>query len=119
MVLLLFGWAVGMGGQSLIVGIPSTNVAPKREFALAHESQGNVFESGGYWNSFTFATYCLGDGGGVGVAGGDGAPRVLLVHEALQPCELVLEAGRLTGRFGCGAVYGDGEVQIGGSAPGG
>ncbi|MCX6605551.1 MAG: hypothetical protein NTV52_18415 [Acidobacteria bacterium] len=44
------------------MGIPSSDVAPKGEFALAHESQGNVFESGGYWNSFTFATYGLGKG---------------------------------------------------------
>ncbi len=48
--------------QTLIVGIPSTDVAPKREFALAHETQANRFQSGGYWNSFTFATYGLGNG---------------------------------------------------------
>lgn len=54
--------ALPAASQSLIVGIPSTDVAPKREFALAHESQANSFESGGYWNSFTFATYGLGNG---------------------------------------------------------
>lgn len=48
--------------QTLIVGIPSTDVAPKREFAIAHETQANRFQSGGYWNSFTFATYGLGNG---------------------------------------------------------
>lgn len=46
----------------MIVGIPSVDVAPKGEFALAHESQLNRFQSGGYWNSFTFATYGLGNG---------------------------------------------------------
>jgi hypothetical protein len=47
-------------GQSLIVGIPSADVAAKGEFALAHESQFNRFDSGPYWNSFTFATYGIG-----------------------------------------------------------
>lgn len=59
------GWLwLGLGGilsgQSLIVGIPSADVTPKGEFALAHESQINRFQSGGYWNSFTFATYGVG-----------------------------------------------------------
>lgn len=34
--------------QSLIVGIPSADVAHKGEFALAHETQLNRFQSGGY-----------------------------------------------------------------------
>ncbi len=42
--------------QSLIVGIPNTETTPKGEFILAHETQLNRFQSGGYWNSFTFAT---------------------------------------------------------------
>lgn len=46
--------------QSLIVGIPSADITPKGELALAHETQLNRFESGGYWNSFTFATYGIG-----------------------------------------------------------
>jgi len=46
--------------QSLIVGIPNADVAPKGEFALAHESQFNRFQNGNYWNSFTFATYGIG-----------------------------------------------------------
>lgn len=46
--------------QSLIVGIPSADVTPKGEFALAHETQLNRFQSGNYWNSFTFATYGIG-----------------------------------------------------------
>lgn len=46
--------------QSLIVGIPSTDVAKKKEFVLAHESQYNRLTSGNYWNSFTFATYGIG-----------------------------------------------------------
>jgi hypothetical protein len=48
-------------GQSLIVGIPNADVAPKGEFALAHESQFNRFQAGNYWNSFTFATYGIGN----------------------------------------------------------
>jgi hypothetical protein len=47
-------------GQSLIVGIPSADITPKGEFALAHESQLNRFQVGTYWNSFTFATYGIG-----------------------------------------------------------
>lgn len=54
--------ALAMPAQTLIVGIPSSDVAPRREFALAHETQLNRFQSGGYWNSFTFATYGLGNG---------------------------------------------------------
>jgi hypothetical protein len=58
MKLLLLGFIPStLFAQTLIVGIPSTDVAPKREFAIAHETQANRFQSGGYWNSFTFATY--------------------------------------------------------------
>jgi len=46
--------------QSLIVGIPSADITSKGEFALAHETQLNRFQSGNYWNSFTFATYGIG-----------------------------------------------------------
>ena len=46
--------------QSLIVGIPSTEITKKKEFVLAHESQYNYLQSGNYWNSFTFATYGIG-----------------------------------------------------------
>lgn len=49
--------------QSLIVGIPSTDVSPKGELSIAHESQGNVFKNRTpYWNSFTFGTYGIGNG---------------------------------------------------------
>jgi hypothetical protein len=46
--------------QSLIVGIPNAEVTPNGEFILAHETQLNRFQSGSYWNSFTFATYGVG-----------------------------------------------------------
>jgi hypothetical protein len=60
---LLLGWlSLGLYGQSLIVGIPSTDVAAKGEFAIAHETQVNRFATGGYWNSFSFATYGIGNG---------------------------------------------------------
>ena len=49
-----------LSAQSLIVGIPSADVAHKGEFALAHETQLNRFQSGGYWNTFSFATYGVG-----------------------------------------------------------
>lgn len=60
--LLLRCLSLGIYGQSLIVGIPSTDVAPKGELAIAHETQLNRFTTGGYWNSFTFATYGVGNG---------------------------------------------------------
>lgn len=42
------------------MGIPSENITPEAEFALAHETQLNRFQSGNYWNSFTCATYGIG-----------------------------------------------------------
>ena len=60
--LLLGLLGMGLSGQSLIVGIPSTDVAPKGELAIAHETQLNRFTTGGYWNSFSFATYGIGNG---------------------------------------------------------
>ncbi len=59
----LFGLSIlPLWGQTLIVGIPSTDVSPKREFAIAHETQLNRLQSGSYWNSFSFATYGVGNG---------------------------------------------------------
>lgn len=52
--------ALAVPAQSLIVGIPNAEVSPKGEFALAHETQINRFQSGNYWNSFSFATYGVG-----------------------------------------------------------
>lgn len=46
--------------QSLIVGIPSADVAAKGQFAIEPETQFNRFRSGPYWNGFTFATYGVG-----------------------------------------------------------
>lgn len=45
--------------QSVIISAPSTDITPKGEVMLAHESQLNRFQSGNYWNSFTFGTYGL------------------------------------------------------------
>jgi hypothetical protein len=42
--------------QSVVVGVPSTDVAPKGIAMIAHESQGSVKDSKPYWNSFTFGT---------------------------------------------------------------
>lgn len=48
-------------GQSLIVGVPSTDVTPKGHVMIAHESQFNRFQAPrNYWNSFTFGTIGLG-----------------------------------------------------------
>jgi hypothetical protein len=58
--LILLASVCPLFSQSLIVGIPSVDVAPKGEFAIAHESQFNRLQSGNYWNSFTFATYGIG-----------------------------------------------------------
>ncbi len=45
--------------QSVIISAPSTDITPKGEVMLAHESQLNRFQTGNYWNSFTFGTYGL------------------------------------------------------------
>jgi hypothetical protein len=58
--LILLALPFSVSAQSLIVGIPSADITPKKELILAHESQYNRFASGNYWNSFTFATYGIG-----------------------------------------------------------
>ena len=45
--------------QSVIISAPNTDITPKGEVMLAHESQWNRFQTGNYWNSFTFGTYGL------------------------------------------------------------
>ncbi len=47
--------------QSLIVGIPSANVAHKGKLELTHESQFNWWEGNLKWNSFNFLCYGLND----------------------------------------------------------
>lgn len=46
--------------QSLIVGIPSADVAEKHHLEITHESQWNFWEDGMKWNSFNFACYGIG-----------------------------------------------------------
>lgn len=48
--------------QSLIVGIPSADVAEKNHLEITHESQWNFVENPQKWNSFNFACYGLGNG---------------------------------------------------------
>ena len=45
--------------QSVVIGAPSTDITSRGEAMLAHERQFNRFQSGRYWNSFTFGTYGL------------------------------------------------------------
>ncbi|MFM7854218.1 MAG: hypothetical protein ACKO96_20415 [Flammeovirgaceae bacterium] len=46
--------------QSLIVGIPSADVAEEHHLEITHESQLNFWESELKWNSFNFACYGIG-----------------------------------------------------------
>jgi hypothetical protein len=46
--------------QSLIVGIPSADVAEEHHLEITHESQWNFWENGLKWNSFNFACYGVG-----------------------------------------------------------
>jgi hypothetical protein len=67
LVVVLAGLVVSMflGGshraqaQSLIVGIPSADVAEQGHFEITHESQWN-FDSGVKWNSFNFGVFGIG-----------------------------------------------------------
>ena len=52
---------VNAHGQSLIVGIPSANVAHKNKLELTHESQFNWWQGDLKWNSFNFLCYGLND----------------------------------------------------------
>ena len=49
-----------LNGQSLIVGIPSADVAEPHHLEITHESQWNSWENGLKWNSFNFACYGIG-----------------------------------------------------------
>jgi hypothetical protein len=46
--------------QSLIVGIPSADVAEQHHLEITHESQLNFWEGELKWNSFNFACYGIG-----------------------------------------------------------
>lgn len=46
--------------QSLIVGIPSADVAEKQHLELTHESQYNFWDKPNKWNSFNFMCYGIG-----------------------------------------------------------
>jgi len=46
--------------QSLIVGMPSIDVAEPRHLEITHETQINLWEKPTKWNSFNFACYGLG-----------------------------------------------------------
>lgn len=50
--------ASSANAQSVVVSVPSTDVARERHVMLAHESQLNTWTyAKPYWNSFTFGTY--------------------------------------------------------------
>ena len=57
----LWAWLVLTScAQSLIVGIPSADVAEPHHLEITHESQWNFWENGLKWNSFNFACYGIG-----------------------------------------------------------
>jgi hypothetical protein len=50
-----------LNAQSVIVGVPSTDVTTPNKAMIAHESQLNTWTyAAPYWNSFTFGTYGIG-----------------------------------------------------------
>ena len=56
-----FLFASAASGQSVIVGIPSSDITKKGHISMAHESQfGSTAATPRYWNSFTFGTYGVG-----------------------------------------------------------
>ena len=59
LILVWLGAVAPAVGQSVVISAPSTDITPRDEVMLAHESQFNRFQSGRYWNSFTFGTYGL------------------------------------------------------------
>lgn len=61
-VFLLFFTTTGSWGQSLIVGIPSADVAEKNHLEITHETQWNFWQKPNKWNSFNFACFGLGNG---------------------------------------------------------
>lgn len=59
LLLFLLLLTVSVFAQSVIISAPNTDITPTGEVMVAHESQLNRFQSGNYWNSFTFGTYGL------------------------------------------------------------
>jgi hypothetical protein len=47
--------------QSLVAGVPNTDVTQKGVVMVAHESQFSSKDNKPYWNSFTFGTYGIGN----------------------------------------------------------
>ena len=46
--------------QSLIVGIPSADIAEKNHLEFTHETQSNFWDKPNKWNSFNFMCYGIG-----------------------------------------------------------
>lgn len=94
---LLAGLVSFCSGQSLIVGIPSADVAEPHHLEITHESQWNFWEGGLKWNSFNFACYGIGHNteltlalnnlnneGSSNLALGLGAKKVFPVFESFE-----------------------------------
>lgn len=59
---LLVFFSINSFSQSLLVGIPSADVAEKHHLEITHETQYNFWDKPAKWNSFNFACYGLGNG---------------------------------------------------------
>jgi hypothetical protein len=92
--------------QSLIVGMPSADVAEKGHLEITHETQWNFWQSPQKWNSFNFACYGLGKGveltstvnninndGSQNLAIGVGAKKVFNLKNTTDPFERKLIIG--------------------------
>ncbi|MFM1827847.1 MAG: hypothetical protein RL624_88 [Bacteroidota bacterium] len=92
--------------QSLIVGIPSADVAEKHHLEITHETQWNFWGQTSKWNSFNFACFGLGNGleitstlnnldnkGSQNLAFGLGAKKVINLFETSDPYEHKLVIG--------------------------
>jgi hypothetical protein len=73
--------------QSLIVGIPSADVAEKHHLEITHETQWNFWGQTSKWNSFNFA--CFGLGNGLEITSGAG-----IVTRLIQGSVIVSEVTR-------------------------
>jgi hypothetical protein len=51
-----------ISAQSLIVGIPSADVAEKNHLEITHETQWSFMENSQKWNSFNFVCFGMGNG---------------------------------------------------------
>lgn len=57
---LIFAISLQSFSQSLIVGIPSADIAEKHHLELTHETQWNFWDNPNKWNSFNFMCYGIG-----------------------------------------------------------